>query len=157
VPNGVLPQLGKSLSEPFYGLQNISGSHPPNISIYNGVISPKLSTHRRSRAKRGRGLGKSTGRQRDNGAEPWESAYGGIADQCAIKDQRRMSRVSKRSAGYREPVSDAGRELPSEHSGGLHDPAMDEPSRRAVNPSTKDMCQVHDHAACSIGINMARP
>ena len=38
----------------------------------------------------------------DNGAESKESAYGGIADQRAIKDQRRTSRVSKRSAGYRE-------------------------------------------------------
>jgi len=39
---------------------------------------------------------------RQNGAEPRESAFGGIADQRAIKGQRRMSRVSKRSAGYRE-------------------------------------------------------
>jgi len=38
----------------------------------------------------------------DNGAEPRESAYGWIAAQRAIKAQRRMSRVSKRSAGYRE-------------------------------------------------------
>jgi hypothetical protein len=47
-------------------------------------------------------LGRLKKVQCDNGDEPWESAYGGIADQCAIKDQRRMSRVSKRSAGYRE-------------------------------------------------------
>jgi len=37
-----------------------------------------------------------------NGAEPRESAYGGITDQRAIEAQRRTSRVSKRSTGYRE-------------------------------------------------------
>ena len=39
---------------------------------------------------------------KQNGSEPRGSARGGITAQRATKGQRRMSRVSKRSAGYRE-------------------------------------------------------
>ena len=56
---------------------------------------------------------------RQNGAEPRGSACGGIAAQRAAKGQRRASRVSKRSAGYREIAA-------------------------TMNPRTKDTCRANN-------------
>jgi len=81
------------------------------------------------------GSGETTGRRRENGVQQRKNAHGSIAGQRASRDQRRMSRVSKRSAGYRELANDAGREFPSEHLEGLHAPAQDEPSSQDANPA----------------------
>jgi len=97
-----LPSIRPTIEEAVRSAAGVWGKMPQCNERFGLQCSPK-------RQQRFGGLKKG---RRENGIKQRKNAHGSIAGQRASRDQRRMSRVSKRSARYRELASDDGRGNP---------------------------------------------